>query len=415
MERPNIVLIMSDQQRADSLGCYGNTFVDSPVIDRLAARGIICEHAFTPFPVCTPARGSMWTGLYPHAHGIVWNYYGVDNLFDEVATVKRTVFDALRDAGYQTAYFGKWHLGEKNPGSFTHWDAFNSRGGHWVDGRQSFQGGTWRPTAQTDAAIAYLRSDAVRSRPFVLVQGFYPPHNPYTAPEDFHRRYRGRGVPFPGYYASVTGLDHEVGRTLATLEETGLARNTVVVYFSDHGETFSFRARSKHKFVCHDEAIRVPFVVSWPGRWQGGGRVAAPVGLHDIAPTLYELAGLDPPQGLHGRSLVGLLDGDDRHWRSAFYVQNTTHDDRTDQRCLRTQEWKLILGADGRHSLYDLVDDPEEELDLYETPREDIHTQFRHFPPSGPIVERLAARLRDEARALDDALGVELAERVLAG
>ena len=182
--RPNIVIVMSDQQRADSLGCYGNGFTATPNLDRLAQGGVVFERAFTPFPVCTPARATMWTGLYPHRHGITWNYYGVDNLFEEVASQKTTVFELLRDAGYLTAYFGKWHLGEKPHPAFDVWDGFNSRGGHWEGGYQSFQGGTWKPAAQTDACIAFLESERARERPFVMVQGYYPPHNPL---------YRGQG------------------------------------------------------------------------------------------------------------------------------------------------------------------------------------------------------------------------------
>ncbi|MEO1016226.1 MAG: sulfatase-like hydrolase/transferase, partial [Pseudomonadota bacterium] len=313
--RPNIIVIMPDQQRADTLGCYGNKFTETPNLDRLAGRGVVFDRAFTPYPICTPARCTMWTGMYPHGHGITWNFYGVDNLFEEQATQKTTVFDLLKDAGYLNAYFGKWHLGEKPNPAFDVWDAFNSRGGHWVDGRQSFQDGVWKPAAQTDACIAFLESEQAQSdQPFIMVQGYYPPHQPYTAPLEFYEPYRGKGVPCAGYYASVTGLDFHTGRILETLERTGLKDNTVFIYLSDHGDTFNYREGSKNKFVCHDDAIRIPFLLSWPNGAPSGTRVKAPIGLQDLAPTILDLADAETPDWMHGRSILPLLSGDDAGW-----------------------------------------------------------------------------------------------------
>ena len=416
-ERPNIIVIMSDQQRADLLGCYGNRFTSTPNLDHLATRGVVFEHAFTPFPICTPARATMWTGLYPHAHGLIDNYYGIDNLFAEVARHQTTVFDLLRqESDHLLAYFGKWHLGERPHPAFQVWDGFNSRGGHWQDGFQSFQGGVWKPAQQTDACIAFLESEPARERPFVMVQSYYPPHQPYTAPAEFYAPYRGKGVPFAGYYASVTGLDFHTGRILDALERTGLADDTVLIYLSDHGDTFNYREGSKNKFVCFEEAIRVPFVLAWPARVGPGRRIAAPIGLQDLAPTLLDLAGVAIPAWMHGRSLWSLLgdDASDDDWRDAFYIQNVRYADRVAERAIRTERWKLILSADGQSSLFDLAHDPEEELDVYATPREDIHMQYRHFPDFSGEIVALARRLAQEALAIDDPLGVELAEKVIA-
>ena len=145
MDRPNIVLIMADQQRMDSLGCYGNVFTRTPNLDRLAAGGVRFTHALTPWPVCTPARATMWTGMYPHAHGLTGNVYGVDDAISMQSPIEVTLFDLLRRAGYLTAHFGKWHLGEKQPPFFDVWEeSFNSRLGHWVDGLQD---GVYRPGA----------------------------------------------------------------------------------------------------------------------------------------------------------------------------------------------------------------------------------------------------------------------------
>ena len=221
MKKPNILLLMSDQQRWDSLGCNGNTFVSSPHIDRLAAEGVRCENSFTPWPVCTPARATMWTGVYPHQHKLKFNSYRMSNLFEDVSYERRTVFDALKEDDYTTAYFGKWHLGDDVPPMFDVWEGFNSLGGHWVDGRKD---GVYKPDLQTNQLIKFLEKQANADKPFIAVNGFYPPHDPYTAPKRFYERYRGRGIPFAGYYAAVSALDHNVGRTMEALDRLGSAR-----------------------------------------------------------------------------------------------------------------------------------------------------------------------------------------------
>jgi arylsulfatase A-like enzyme len=415
-ERPNIVLIMADQQRMDSLACYGNRFVTSPALDRLAAEGARFTTALTPWPVCTPARGTMWTGVYPHAHGLIDNVYGIANAFESVANVKTTLFDHLRSAGYRTAHFGKWHLGEAPPPFFDVWEtSFNSRVGHWVDGQLD---GVYRPDLQTDASIAFLRQRARGLEPFMMVQSYYPPHDPYTAPAHFYAPYRGRGVPFAGYYAAVSALDEDVGRIMAALRESGLAARTLVVYVSDHGDTFFYRRDGEHKFVCTDDALRVPLLIAWPGRIPAGAVIDPAVGLQDLLPTLLDYAGAPLPDGLHGRSLRPLLEQRSESWRDDFYVQTITHRRKVEQRCVRTSAWKLIVDAEGQHELYNLQADPEEELDVYLTPRADAgFERFKHHPSYAPVITDLVTRLRRAATAIGDARGSELAglvERELA-
>lgn len=412
-DRRNVVLVCADQQRMDSLACYGNRFVETPGTDAMAAAGMTFERAFTPWPVCTPARATMWTGVYPHAHGVIDNVYGIDNAFESVARVKETVFDRLRAHGHLTAHFGKWHLGEAQPPFFDVWEeSFNSRLGHWINGRLD---GEYRPDRATDAAIAFLERRAEADRPFAMVLSFYPPHDPYSAPKRFYAPYRGRGVPFAGYYAAVSALDANLGRLRAALAATGLAADTTLIYYSDHGDTFWYRREGEHKFVCHDDAIRVPLLVEGPGI-AAGSRAPAPVGLQDLAPTMLELAGAPVPGGLHGRSLVPLLSGTTpTGWREEYYVQNITHVSGIVQRALRGDRWKLIAAANGAHEFYDLQADPEEELDIFLTPRPDGgFERFRHYPDHAPVIAELAGRMRREAEAIGDGEGVALADRVAA-
>ena len=427
--RPNILLIMADMQRADALGCYGNVFVKTPHIDGLARGGTRFANCFTPFPLCTPARATLWTGVYPHAHNVVGNVYGVSNAFASFGRAGTLVFDRLKAAGYVTAYFGKWHLGEHNPGCFDAWSAHNSLGGHWVAGRQAKQGGKYLADRETDEGIEFLCARKGAEKPFVMVQSYYPPHGPYTVPEAFHRMYRGKGIPYPGYYAACSAIDANVGRLREALDEFRLAENTVVIYLSDHGTTFEARDGTYHARVCYDESIRVPLIVRLPdGSGPAERTVDAFVGLQDIAPTLLDLCGAQVPADLHGSSLVPWVNGERPGWRECFYVESTvsphvrtisyvTKDMRVlgplTQRAIRTGRWKLILSEGGPHELYDLAEDPDEILNLYGVPYEDEHDQYRHFPAHDEIIYRLADQLEVEARKLGDEKGIALARSVL--
>ena len=436
---PNILFIMSDQQRPDSLGCYGNCFVDSPHIDALAAGGAVFDNAFTPFPLCTPARAALWTGLYPHVNKITDCGFQIEDCF-EWGDYPTTVFPRLKSAGYQISYFGKWHLGSGRPPGVDTWSAFNSGGGHWVDGRQSFQEGTYLPDVQTDEMVREIEQYDPDAGPFFMVQSYYPPHEPYTTQKHYMDRYRGRGIFRPGYYAAVTALDDCVGRILAALAQKDLARDTVVIYTSDHGEHFNYRAKL-NKTTGHDDSIRVPMIINWPGRIDAGVRRDEPVGLQDIVPTMLELASVEPPVLTHGESMLPSATGEGRVQRTQYYVQNV-EDFRTiedwyeltrdkvylpssrnyrsetgewdRQRALWTPELKLVLSEEGRHLLYDLEVDPEEELNLFGAPKFDYYNQYQHIADPTPTCRRLTELLRDEAASMKDDFGVTLAERVLA-
>jgi arylsulfatase A-like enzyme len=411
-QQPNILLVITDQQRADTLACNGNVFTRTPHADALAKRGVNFANAFTPFPVCTPARATMWTGAMPHAHGVVHNRYNIDDVLMHESKVKTTIFDQFRDAGYTTAYFGKWHLGEKNCGRFDVWDGFNSRGGHWEGGRQSFQGGEFKPNTQTRTLCNFLAGERAKQAPFIAVQSFYPPHHPFTAPTEFYEAYRGKGVPFAGYYAAVSALDDCLGRIVATLEAEGLSENTLVVFFSDHGETFDNHPERPHKFSCSDGGIKVPFVMAGAGVRAHSADVLEFIGLEDLPPTLLSAAGIAVPEDMHGRSIFDLLHGCD-DWRDFYYVENETLLSHTIERAVRTRDWKLILRWDETHELYHLESDPEEVLNVFGAPRKDIHDQYLHYDDTRPTIIRLAQLMLNRARELADFAGVELASHAL--
>ena len=407
---PNILVIVSDQQRWDTLGCNGNSFVQTPNLDAMAKRGTNFLHPFTPFPVCTPARASMWTGVHPNKHGVIYNRYGIDDVLSYESKVQTTMFELMKDAGYTTAYFGKWHLGEKNSGRFDMWSGFNSHGGHWEEGKQSFQGGKFKPESQTERMIEFLEDDPAKDKPFIAIQSYYPPHNPFTAPTEAYDPYRGKGVPFAGYYAAVTRLDSLVGQIRQCLEQTGLADNTLVFYVSDHGETFNFEETALHKWVCQDASIRVPFLMEGPGV-PVGAQFDSLVGLEDLMPTIFHAAGIKVPDYVDGENIFNLFDR--KPGREAYYVQTEARKVRTLQRCVRTLDWKLILSWDEEHEMYDLQSDPEEQLNIFNVPRWDKQTQYQHFEDQTERIVVLAQIMLRRAQELEDFAGVEMASRVL--
>ena len=409
--RPNFVIIVSDQQRWDTLACNGNSFTHTPNLDAMAERGANFTQPFTPFPVCTPARASMWSGVLPNRHGVIYNRYGIDDVFSYESKVPMTMFEIMQEAGYTTAYFGKWHLGENNSGRFDVWSGFNSHGGHWEEGRQSFQDGKYKPETQTEEMIDFLAKESKGDKPFIAVQSYYPPHNPFTAPLESYEHYRNKGVPFAGYYAAVTALDGYVGRIRESIEREGLADNTYIVYLSDHGETFNYDETAPHKWVCLDASIRVPFLIEGPGI-EAGVRPEAPIGLEDLMPTVLAAAGIEAPDYLDGANLFDLLNGQGE-WREAYYVQSERRKIRTLQRCIRTATRKLILSWDEQHELYDLELDPEEVLNIYDVPRHDKQKQFLHFADQTETITKLAGMMLTRAREIEDFAGIEMAGRVL--
>ena len=412
--RPNIVLVMTDQQRMDSLTCYGNCFTVTPHTAAMAAKGMCFDTNLTPWPVCTQARATAWTGVYPTTHGVIDNLYGVANAFATHSLVKETVWDHLQSSGYRTAHFGKWHLGEEQPPFFDHWDeSFNSRRGHWIDGKLD---GEYRPDRATDAATQWIGEQSGSDKPFAMILSFYPPHDPYSAPERFYEPYRGRGVPFAGYYAAVSALDHDLGRVRAAIGDANLAENTVLIYFSDHGDTFWYRREGEHKFVCTDDALRIPLIVEGPGI-EPASRSPLHVGLQDLAPTMLDLAGVGIPSVMQGKSLLPLLRGETPDtWRKGYYVQNITHISAIHQRAWRTERWKLIVSADGAHELFDLVADPEEELNIFLTPRPDGgFERFNHYPDQARKIDALAADMAEMAQGIGDNEGLEMVSAMRSG
>ncbi|MFB6173266.1 MAG: sulfatase [Halobacteriales archaeon] len=333
-DRHNVVLVLADQHRAGATGPAGNPDVHTPALDRLAAEGTRCTGAYANVPVCTPSRASVLTGRYPQSTGVIANDLAL-------APEERTLGEAFRDAGYRTAYVGKWHLDgvprdgptppERRHG-FGFWAAFNCTH-QYVDAPYYRDGELrrheWGPAGETDLALEFLDGE----EPFFLVVAYGPPHAPYDqVPGRYRERYDPDGLavppnaePIPGgegtlgpvheprelladYYAQVTAVDDQVGRLLEGLDARGLADDTAVAYTSDHGDMLCSQGLQK-KETPHEESVGVPWLVRGPGV-PAGETIDAPLGLLDLAPTLCGLSDADPDLPAEGTDRAPLLRGD---------------------------------------------------------------------------------------------------------
>ena len=358
---PNLIFFFTDQQRWDTLGCYGQPLAVTPNLDRLAADGVRFEYAFTPQPVCGPARACLQTGRYATETGCYVNGIALDPKEHGLAPL-------LSDAGYEVGYIGKWHLGstserknlppgrepfhcevtavppERRGGYKDFWLAsdvleITSHGydGHMFDGEMKkveFKG--YRVDCQTDFALEYLRS-RTRQKPFFLFLSYLEPHfqndhKHFEGPNGSKEKWKDFVVPgdlegtqgdwreeYPDYLGCCHSLDANLGRLRAELERLGLAENTLLIFSTDHGCHFKTR-NSEYKRSCHDGSIRVPLIVSGPG-FRGGKVVREFASLLDIPPTLLAAAGAKAPPAMRGRPLQAVVGGAPVDWRKDVFVQ----------------------------------------------------------------------------------------------
>ncbi len=397
-EIPNVVVFYTDQQRWDTTGVHGNPMDLTPNFDRMAQRGTHVFNSFTCQPVCGPARSCLQTGLYATTTGCFRN--GIPLPPDS-----RTLAHYFRDAGYRTAYIGKWHLygrGTTGPvpregrGGYEYWLAsnvleFTSEAYRTIlydnEGEPVDLPG-YRVDAVTDAAIRYIHAN--QERPFFLFVSYIEPHHQnhiddYPAPDGYRERYSGGWIPpdlaslggsahrhLGGYYGMVKRLDEALGRMLDALKSTGLAERTVVMFTSDHGCHFKTR-NAEYKRSCHESSIRVPTALQGPG-FDGGGRISDLVNTIDLTPTLLDAAGIPVPEEMQGSSILPLTVGDNGGWPEETFVQIS---EAQVGRAVRTHRWKYGVNAPGRHGaqhagsdryieqyLYDLEADPYELCNL---------------------------------------------------
>jgi len=401
------------------LGCNGSEVYLTPNVDRLASQGTWFSDFYAGGPVCSPTRASILTGRSPARLGLTTYLLSPERdpawTLHHLAPEEVTVAEALREHGWATGYFGKWHLGYAQE----HWAAEQGfdvaiggmdlpwawRAAHpdrqspMEEGHTRFFSpyhltflengpeGEYLTERLTDETIGFIEEH--RDEPFFALLSFHTVHTPLQAKPEVIEAYRARIEALglagreetdrrhkrwqndPRYAAMVHHMDQNVGRLLARLDELGLARDTIVVFTSDNGGKGSVTSNLPLRGAKHelDEGgIRVPLVVRWPGRVPAGGSSSQPLITHDIFPTLLELAGLPPrpDEHLDGTSFAGILvDGDRAVEREALYWHNPHG--RFEAAVRRGDHKLLHFFREDRMELYDLARDPGETDDLSET------------------------------------------------
>jgi len=325
VERPNVLVIMADQWRTQAIGSHGDPNVLTPHIDQLSQNGIDFTNAVSGIPVCTPARASFLTGQRPLRNGVFMNDVQLDPGAQSLAEV-------FADAGYATACIGKWHIdgqgrsafippGDRRQG-FEYWRVLEcthnyNHSLYYADTPDTLRWDGYDVFAQSKDAKAYMRSRMEDQQPFFLFLSWGPPHAPYqTAPERYRQLYQPEDVQLrpnvpaehraaarsalAGYYAHCTALDDQLGDLLGFLHETGLERNTIVLFLSDHGDMLGSQGASK-KQQPYDESIRVPMIFRLPDSYGAAAQVKeAPIGIEDLMPTLLGLCDIDIPTAVDG-------------------------------------------------------------------------------------------------------------------
>jgi arylsulfatase A-like enzyme len=409
--RPNILFIYTDDQSYDALSIVQKEqgekgrfpWLKTPNLDRLATEGVRFRNAFVMNSLCSPSRAVNLTGLYNHERG-----NGIASNFRPFPVNNVTHATLLRDAGYTTAYVGKWHMGSQRerPG-FDHHATYVGHGRYQncpyiVDGKDTPTKG-WVDDVATDYAIEFINKQRTSAKPWSLVLGFKTPHQPWEPPvraKDLYAGKLARTVPnvntppiyWPnpgrakkpvppamptnlGYFRCVNAMDECVGRLLKALDQSGFAPNTLVIFTSDNGFYLGAHATGD-KRSAYEESLRVPFLVRYPALGdKARGRIVDEMVLNlDLAPSLLDFAGVPAPPEMQGRSWRPLLTGDDPSWRKSWFYEYFMEDQKgtrvPDITAVRTADAKLIKypGHKQWTELFDLKADPYEIRNLINDP-----------------------------------------------
>jgi len=399
-DRPNVIFILTDDQGPWALGCAGNDEIRTPNLDRLAATGMRLENFFCSSPVCSPARASLMTGRIPSAHG-VHDWIRERNMPPRPVAYLEGLpcySDVLAAGGYTCGLSGKWHLGDSltPQHGFRHWFCMPEGGARYnntpmIRGGQVAECPGYLTDVITDDALAFIQ--AHRQGPFYASIHYNAPHSPWTGhppeivdsyddcpfkscpQEAAHpfirpqmRRLLGDRESLKGYFAAVTGVDRNVGRLLARLDEWGLRDNTLIVFTSDNGFScghHGFWGKGNGTFPqnMYENSIKVPAIFSHPGRIPAGRVTKAMVSQYDFAPTLLEWLHLEAPNDplAPGASFADVLAGTTDQGRENVVV----YDEYGPVRMIRTERHKYVHRyPHGPHELYDLTGDADERNNL---------------------------------------------------
>ncbi len=412
--QPNILIIQPDQHRADVMGCSGNAMAFTPNLDKLASRGVRFSNAASASPVCCPFRATLQTGLYIHEHGVVQNGIQLKHEFE-------TIGEIFSENGYATGYIGKWHLEgflpEDTVGGFIEPGEARQGWQEWLGYEKSHEylkvwkynddwekvrlpDYDWEPAWHTDMALDFIRRKTKEDRPWCYYVAYGPPHKPEQCLPEFLDRYAPAAFTLPPdaerdlpedkkkelreimqiYYAQVSAVDHEVGRLVEGLKKMELDDKTIIVYVSDHGDVLgSHNGDIVQKYIetrrnvnnilrtkgkPFSTAFRIPFIVSGPDVNKHGLVCDALVSSVDLAPTILDLAGIEIPDYMKGKSMADWYT--EGQGPEQPYIYMGLHDNQ--------RAWRAVW--DGQHLLslldyqlfYDHSKDPYELDNLFNDP-----------------------------------------------
>ena len=399
-DRPNIVFILTDDQRWDCLSAAGHPFLKTPNIDRIANEGAYFNNSFVSIPLCSPSRACFLTGKYSHTNGVIANTAAMAPISHKLDTF----YMHLHDAGYETAMIGKLHMGNDDsprPG-FDYWAVFKGQG-RYIDCPLNINGTStpikgYITEVLTDKTVDFIKKDHA-GKPFALWLGHKAVHGPFVPDEKYEKAFANEELPVrpnvqddnagkpalrrkvatmpadhPAYgvpeklvrnqLRCLLSVDDSVGRILRALEEAGQLDNTLVVFASDNGYFWN-EHHLGDKRAAYEESIRVPLVMRYPKLIKPGTKIDQMVLNIDLAPTVLELANAKPIDNAHGQSMVSLLKGDSASWRQSalfeYFLEKPYPNIETWQG-VRTADWKYIHYTDlqDMDELYDLKNDPYE-------------------------------------------------------
>ncbi|MCQ6560040.1 sulfatase family protein [Paenibacillus mendelii] len=409
-KKPNVIVVFSDQHRADATGYRGNPDVRTPYMDRLAAESVDCTTAVAGIPVCCPSRACLITGQYPLTHGVFVNDVNLGN--DAVS-----IGEAFKQGGYRTAYVGKWHLDghgrsqfiprERRQG-FDYWRVLEcthdyNHSFYYGDQDKKLKWDGYDAAAQTQDVINYIRASQESEQPFLLMLSWGPPHNPYdTAPQAFRDMYDPAALTLrpnvpdewsgmartdlSGYYAHISALDHLLGQLLDVLEEEAIDNDTVFVYTSDHGDMLGSHGEVR-KQKPWDESIRVPLLIRYPAMLgKAGKKIAAPINTPDLMPTLLGLCGLEIPGTVEGSNYSAVLQGVGPEPEAALLTCVHPFGEwhrgagGREYRGIRTTRYTYICDLNGPWLLFDNETDPYQMNNLCSTEsNRELQTSLHHL------------------------------------
>lgn len=382
-QRPNIVLILSDDQGWNDYGFMGHKHIKTPNIDRLAASGATFTRGYSAAPICAPSLGSIITGLYPHQHGVLCNdpvgktgdpmvrwklYQPVVSNFEKLETIA----DVLGKQGYTSLQTGKWWVGNFSSGGFdegmTHGDP--ARGArHGDEGLKIGREGM-------DPIFRFIDAAQEQNKPFFVWYAPLLPHGPCTPPDSLVQKYLkvAPSAHVAKYWASCEWFDETCGQLMDYVGQKGLSKNTLFIYGCDNGFIQDPNDREDHirsKYTPYDMGIRTPIIYRWEGKIKPEFNTKNLVSSIDIAPTIYGILGIDPPEGLPG---INVLDGRKLDERKIIFAEQYNHDFGTPGESLRYRmaietTWKLIVPnrknkPKDKIQLYNIEQDPFEERNL---------------------------------------------------